>query len=391
MHLTIQKKDFLRSLARTHSVADRKSSMPILSNSLLSTDGTKTLRFAATDLYLSVTSSAAAEIKAAGIIAVAARTLFDIVKNLPEGEVSLQVVGNHGVEIRSGKVRFKIPGMPGQDFPSLPSPGTAEFALLDAEDVGRLIALTHYSMSSDETRPHLAGALFEGDGKAVRMVTTDGHRLSKAEQKRGEGKKLLNFSMLVPAKGIGELRRLIDEAKADKPRSESKAEKGEKAEKGDDTAGTVSVATSGGNAFFKRDDVVLSVKLVDEQFPPYSKVIPSAQTRKVGVSRMLLIEALRRISLVASDKSGAVRFSAEPGVLRITSENPDVGEGTEELQVDYAGDPIEIGFNARYVLDVLGAVVEDEVRLELGGQLDPGVIKPIGTTDFVGVIMPMRI
>ncbi len=378
MHLTILKKDFLRSLARTHSVADRKSSMPILSNILLSTDGPKTLRFSATDLYLSVSSTAVAEIKAGGTIAVAARTLFDIVKNLPEGEVSLQVVGNHGVEIRSGKVRFKIPGMPGQDFPSLPNPGAAEFATLDAEEVGRLISLTHYSMSSDETRPHLAGALFEGDGKAVRMVTTDGHRLSKAEYKRGEGKKLLNFSMLVPAKGIGELRRLIDEAKADRG-------------KGDDKPATIDIATAGGSAFFRREDVVLSVKLVDEQFPPYSKVIPSAQTRKVGIGRMLLTEALRRIALVASDKSGAVRFNVEPGTLRITSENPDVGEGTEELEVDFAGEGIEIGFNARYVLDVLAAIVEDDVRLELGGQLDPGVIKPVGPTDFVGVIMPMRI
>ena len=379
MHLTIHKKDFLRSLARTHSVADRKSSMPILSNILLSTDGPKTLRFAATDLYLSVTSTAPAEIKTGGTIAVAARTLFDIVKNLPEGEVTLQIVGNHGVEIRSGKVRFKIPGMPGQDFPSLPNPGTAEFAALDADEVGKLLSLTHYSMSSDETRPHLAGALFEGDGKSVRMVTTDGHRLSKAECKRGEGKKLLNFSMLVPAKGIAELRRLIDEAKADR-------------QKGDETAPSVSVATAGGNAFFIRDDVMLSVKLVDEQFPPYSKVIPTAQTRKVGVPRMRLIEALRRISLVASDKSGAVLFSAEPGILRITSENPDVGEGMEELEVHYAGDAIQIGFNARYVMDVLGPLVEDDVRLELGGQLDPGVIRPAGSsTDFVGVIMPMRI
>ncbi|HEX7478497.1 MAG TPA: DNA polymerase III subunit beta [Polyangiales bacterium] len=378
MQLSIQKKDFLRSLARTHSVADRKSSMPILSNILLSTDGPKTLRFSATDLYLSVSSTATAEIKSGGTIAVAARTLFDIVKNLPEGEVSLAVVGNHAVEIRSGKVRFKIPGMPGQDFPSLPNPGTADFATLDAEEVGRLISLTHYSMSSDETRPHLAGALFEGDGKSVRMVTTDGHRLSKAEYKRGEGKKMLNFSMLVPAKGIGELRRLIDEAKADRA-------------KGDENPATIDIATAGGSAFFRREDAVLSVKLVDEQFPPYSKVIPTAQNRKVGIARSKLTEALKRIALVASDKSGAVRFNVEPGILRITSENPDVGEGTEELEVDFAGEPIEIGFNARYVLDVLAAIVEDDVRLELGGQLDPGVIKPNGPTDFVGVIMPMRI
>jgi len=378
MHLVIQKRNFLRSLARTHSVADRKSSMPILSNILLTTDGPKTLRLAATDLYLSVSAVASAEVKTNGTIALAARTLFDIVKSLPEGEISLQVVGNHAAEIRAGKVRFKIPGMPGQDFPTLPSPGTAEFAPLDAEELGRLVALTHYSMSTDETRPHLACTLFEGDGKSVRMVTTDGHRLSKAEFKLHESKKLLNFSMLVPGKGIAELRRLVDEAKADRAKTE-------------DTPSAIDVATAGGSAFFRRDDAVLSVKLVDEQFPPYSKVIPSSASRSIRVSRNLLTEALRRIALVASDKSGSVRFSAQDGVLKIMSENPDVGEGTEELDVDFAGDPVEIGFNARYVLDVLGSLNEDEVKLELGGQLDPGVIRPVGPTDFVGVIMPMRI
>jgi DNA polymerase III subunit beta len=378
MHLVIHKRNFLRSLARTHSVADRKSSMPILSNILLSTEGPKTLRLAATDLYLSVSSAASAEVKAPGTIALAARTLFEIVKSLPEGELSIQVVGNHAAEIRSGKVRFKIPGMPGQDFPALPSPGNAEFAPLEAEELGKLISHTHYSMSADETRPHLACALFEGDGKSVRMVTTDGHRLSKAEYKLAEGRKLLSFSMLVPSKGIAELRRLVDEAKSDRAKTE-------------DTPSAIDVATAGGSAFFRRDDAVLSVKLVDEQFPPYNKVIPSSPSRKVGVSRTLLTEALRRIALVASDKSGSVRFAAEPGVLRITSENPEVGEGAEEIDVDFAGEPIEIGFNAKYVLDVLQALTEDDVRLELGGQLDPGVVRPVGPTDFVGVIMPMRI
>jgi len=353
--------------------------MPILSNILLSTDGPKTLRLAATDLYLSVTAVANAEVKAPGTIALSAKTLFEIVKSLPEGELSLEVVKNHSAEIRSGKVRFKIPGMPGQEFPALPNPGAAEFAALEAEDLGKLVALTHYSMSADDTRPHLACALFEGEGRTVRMVTTDGHRLSKAEYMLSEeSRKLPAFSMLVPSKGIAELRRLVEEARADRAKTEDKPS-------------TIEVATSGGSAFFRREDAVLSVKLVDEQFPPYNKVIPTSATRSIGVSRALLTEALRRIALVASDKSGSVRFHAESGLLRITSENPDVGEGQEELDVDFAGDPVDIGFNARYVLDVLGALSEDEVKLQLGGQLDPGVVRPVGPTDFVGVIMPMRI
>ncbi len=378
MELTISKKEFMRGLARTHSVADRKSSMPILSNILLTAEDRKTLRFAATDLYLAVSSSTPASIQSGGTIAVAARTLFEIVKSLPEGDVSLKVLDNFATEIRSGRVRFKIPGMPGNDFPALPSPGGVEMSELSAEELGRLIALTHYSMSSDETRPHLSGALLEGDGKTVRMVTTDGHRLSKAEYKQREGGKLLNFQMLVPSKGVSELRRMIEEARAGKAKSE-------------EGAAMLNVATTGGNAFFRHDDMMLSVKLAEEQFPPYGKVIPKTQQRRVVVSRLLLVDALKRISLVANDKSGAVRFGVEPGIVRITSENPDIGEGSEELDVDFAGEAVEIGFNVRYLLDVLSALSEDEVALELGGQLDPGVIKPVGPTDFIGVVMPMRI
>jgi DNA polymerase-3 subunit beta len=230
-------------------------------------------------------------------------------------------------------------------------------------------------MSTDDTRPHLAGALFEGDGKIVRMVTTDGHRLSKAEVKQGDGAAMLNFSMLVPNKGVAELKRLIEDAKSDK-----------------DGKPTVGIATSGGSAFFRRDDILLSVKLADEQFPPYGKVIPSQKGQKVRMGRNQIIEALRRISLVANDKSGGVRLQIDSGQLKITSENPDVGEGSEELDVDYAGEPVNIGFNARYLLDALGCLTSDDVSLEITGELDPGVVKPENEdVDFVGVIMPMRI
>jgi len=381
MELTISKKDFLRGLTRTHGVADRKSSMPMLSNILISTTDTNHVRLAATDLYLGVSAVCSAKVKKGGAVAVSARHVFDIVKNLPEGDIEWKVGENHSVEIRSGKVRYQIRGMPGDDFPPLPAPEEAGFSKLGADMIGSLISLTHYSMSTDDTRPYLAGALFEGDGKIVRMVTTDGHRLSKAESKLGSvGKGLVSFSMLVPNKGVMELRRLIDDIKSEK-------EKG----KGDNGA-TIEIATSGGSAFFRREGLQLSVKLSDEQFPPYAKVIPQTQGRRVIVPRFRLVEALKRISLVANDRSGGVRLQLEPGLLRITSENPDVGEGSEELEVDYAGEPLVIGFNAKYLLDVLAALTEDSIALEVNGELDPGVIKPASDqTDFIGVIMPMRI
>jgi DNA polymerase-3 subunit beta len=372
MELSISKRDFLRGLNRTHAVADRKSSMPILSNVLLSADEEGHLRLLATDLYLAVNAHVEASVKRPGSVALSARTLFEIVKNLPEGEVKISVDKNHAMQLRSGKIKFRIPGMPGEDFPPLPSPGSNAFSEIDAAVLAQLIVLTQYSMSSDDTRPHLAGTLFECDGKLARMVTTDGHRLSKAEA-AVEG--AASFSMLVPQKGVAELKRLIEDV-----RGEKKSERV-----------TLGVANVGGSAFFRGNDVLLSVKLADEQFPPYAKVIPQSSSRRVVAARELLVDSLKRISLVASDKSGGVRFILEAGKLEIVSENPDVGEGSEELEVDFAGEKLAIGFNARYLLEALSALPDDEVALELGGELDPGVIKPVGDTRFVGVIMPMRI
>jgi len=378
MELTIDKQQFLRGLARTHGVADRKSSMHILSNVLLTAEKPDRLRLSATDLYLGVTTLVPANIQDGGTIAVAARTLFDIVKNLPDGEVSWKLGDSHAVELKCGKVRYRIPAMPGEDFPPLPNPGDADFVHLEASLVSDLISLTQYSMSHDDTRPHLAGTLFESDGKLVRMVTTDGHRLSKAERKIDGKGSVTTFSMLVPHKGISELKRLVDDVKAGKG-------------KGDEPT-TIGIATKGGNAFFQRADLSLSVKLADENFPPYNKVIPSKQSRTIIAARGPLVEALKRISLVANDKSGGVQLSIEPGVLRLQSQNPEVGEGSEEIDVDYAGDAIRIGFNARYLLDALSALPYDEVAFELSGERDPGVLKPVGeNTDFIGVIMPMRI
>jgi DNA polymerase-3 subunit beta len=220
--------------------------------------------------------------------------------------------------------------------------------------------------------------LFEGEAKALRMVTIDGHRLSKAEHKFDEPRELMNFRMLVPAKGVTELKRLIEDSLSEKP-------------KGDEKGANVAIATSGGNAFFRGDAVMLSAKLNTEDFPPYAKVIPQAQDKRVIIDRLLLLECLKRIALVAKEKSGVVRFHLEPGALKIDSESHDIGEGAEEIEIDYDGAPMMIGFNARYMQEAITSIVEDEIAIELGAELDPGVIRPVGPTDFVGVVMPMRI
>lgn len=379
MELTILKRDFVRGLSRTHGVADRKSSMPILSNVLLSTTGAEGLRLSATDLFLGVSTVVPAVIKRPGTLAVSARTLFDVVKNLPDGEVQLSVGDNHAVTLKAGKARFKLPGLPGADFPGLPNPGDVPVTSVLASVLAELIVMTKPSMSTDDTRAHLAGALVETEGDILRMVTTDGHRLSKAEH-RIEGLEASDpIKMLIPHKGVGELARLLEDVKSTKAKDDTSPVK-------------IGISMSAGNAFFHRDEHILTVKLADDQFPPYARVVPQQQKRRVVAARVGLVEALRRISLVASDKNSGVQLKLEPGILRIQSQNPDVGEGMEEIDVDYAGDALAIGFNARYLLDALSALGHDEVALELSGELDPGVIRPIGEgTDYVGVIMPMRI
>ncbi len=378
MELHVHKQPLLRAVARTHAVADKKSSMPILSNVLVTASSSGELRLCATDLYVGTASTLQAEVTTPGTVAVNARTLFDIVKNLPEGAVQWTLQNNKSVQIQAGRAKFHLPSMPGEDFPPLPNPGDSKFFAIPVERLGSLIQQTHYAMSSDDTRPHLAGAYLEGKGSLLRMVTTDGHRLSKAELTL-DGDHSIAVEMLIPAKGVNELRRLLDDARAD-----AKAQKAE--------TPTVEIAQAGGNAFFRHGHAELSVKLSDEQFPPYDKVIPQQQTRQMTADRQTLMEALRRVSLITNDKSHGVHFHLKSSTLRVESQNPEVGDGQEELEVQYDGDDLTIGFNARYMLDAMAALTADDVHLDLNGELDPGVIRPVkSSVDFVGVIMPMRI
>ncbi len=380
MDLVIPKKDLLRLLARCQGVADKKSAMPVLANVLLLAEG-NTLRVAATDLYLSVQGQAAAEVTRSGSIAVPAKDLLERVKAMPEGPVQLTAKDGAQTTIKAvgSPRRYTIHGMPGSDFPPLPKPGPDAPSLqLPVDLLALLIARTHFSISSDETRAHVNSALFEWAGDKVRMVTTDGHRLSKMEATVSGSS--ATATMLIPLKAVGELRRLADEARADK--------------EGGEPAKNVVISQSGPNAFFGLAGMQFSVKLVDAQFPPYQQVIPAVTDRSVRAPRVAFADALRAVSLAASDRTGGVKLSTAEGKLRITSESPESGNGFDELPVDYSGPEITIGFNARYFLDVLGAIDDEEVVLGVSGELDPAVVRP-GTESsqqsYVAVVMPMRI
>lgn len=376
MEFVVSNREFVKGLARVQNVADKRAAMPILTNVLLVADSTG-LHLSATDLMLSVSSTVVADVRKAGSVALPAKSVFEMVKALPEGEISVLVGPNFSTRVTGGRRRFELVGMPGDDFPGLPSPGAAEMRDLPVDAVADLIAMTSFSMSADDTRPHLAGALIENDGTVLRMVTTDGHRLSKGEKRMSTAAKS-PMSLLVPAKGIHELKRMLDEARSDRKPDEG-------------SALTVAVGQSGSNVFLRREGTIMAVKLVEAAFPAYQQVIPQSNDRTAKVSRTGLLEALRAVSLVSADRTSGVKLEFTTSKLTLSSENPDVGAGTDEIESDLTGEPLTIGFNSKYLIDVLSALTSDEIALEMSGELDPGVVRPAGSDEFVGVIMPMRI
>ena len=373
MDIIIPKRNLLPLLARSVTVADKKSAMPALANVLLSADA-GTLCVSATDLYLSVTGDTPAEVSIAGAVALPAKDLFERVKMMPDGPI--QIIANDTAQTTIKAVgsarRYTLHGIPGSEFPVLPKPTPdAPTLTLPVDVLALLIARTHFSISTDETRPHVNSGLFEWSGDKVRLVSTDGHRLSKMEATVSGSS--ATATMLIPLKAIGELRRLADEAKGEKE------------------ALTVSITQSGPNAFFAIAGMTFSCKLVDAQFPPYQQVIPEPRVA-ARAPRAALIEALRAMKVASPDRTGGVKLTFEPGVLRLTSESPESGNGMDEIAIDYAGPAATIGFNAEYLLDALGVVATDDVLLDVGGELDPmRITAGDGSDEYVGVVMPQRI
>ncbi len=367
MDFTISTATLLPALRRASDVADRKSTMPILSNALLRV-GNGRLTVAGTDLNLTTVTTLPLLVGSAGGLTVSAKALHDIVANVPGDEVSIKKVENHWAEIRSKKFNCRIVGIPDRDFPKVPDARDAAFVELDAGALLGMIRATQHSICKDETRFHLNGILFESNGKTARMVSTDGHRLSKAD--RTMAGPMLSPGVIVPRGGVVELRKLLDGAKA------------------------IEVAVDGKFLFARRDQATLAIKLIDAQFPPYEQVIPKSHTRRLVVERELLMHAVKRAALMASDTRG-LKFSMTDGALEVSSEHPDRGQVCETVDCETSGAPIAIGVSPKYTLDlvnVLEDVDEGAIAIELNGELDPIVLRSVANPDaFVGVVMPMRI
>ena len=366
MEFEISKTAFLSGLRLAQNISDRKSTMPMLANVLLKTVGKDKLHLGATDLNVSLSANLDSVNKVDGGLTVGAKALHDIVANLPSEKVSFKRGDNNWAEISAGKVKYRLVGMPDRDFPKIPDHREITFAEVESKALLAMLDKTLFSVCNDETRFHLNGIYIETEENNVRMVSTDGHRLSKIEGDL-KGAPKLTAGIIVPKKGAVEMRRAIDA-------STKKTKLGVKSP----------------YLFVGADDIVLAVKLIDSQFPAYQQVIPASNEQIVDVDRGLLVEALRRAQLLASDTRG-VKLSAAEGRLKLSGDNPDVGEVNEEIEASYGGPEVSVGFNAKYVIELLSQMGGDRVSLALGGELDPVLIQSKDDAGYLGVVMPMRI
>src|SRR3954466_11628702 len=376
MELQIGIDEFSRALYRAQGIVEKKSTMPILASVLLeatNTDGQGRLRVSAFDLEIGVTGTHPAEVMKAGSVALKHKELYDIIRALPEKTAVLRREANNRVKITSGAAEFNIVGQPAEDYPPFPRAEKVQFVTVEPQQLLEMIEKTQFAISADETRHNLNGVFFETAQGTVRMVATDGHRLSMV-QRPIEGQFNLKRGVIVPRKGLLELRRLLSE----------------------DQTGACELGFTDTSGVFRRGDVTMVMRLIDGTFPDYMQVIPKEADRKVTVDRPRLLDTLKRMSLLSSDRStNAVRFELSEGNLRVTSQNPDLGDAREEIPVSYDGQPLQIGFNARYLMDVLQVVDTAQMNVELCDELSPGVLKPAGDPGagarYTAVIMPMRI
>jgi DNA polymerase-3 subunit beta len=363
------KKELLDSLNKVHSVVEKRNTLQILSNIYLSVQNNE-LTIKATDLEVSIETVVPVQMIEAGRATVSAKSFTDIIRELPDKEIHIHSKENHWIGIACGKSNFNIMGLSPEDFPSLPSYNGKHSAKARVEALQKMIDHTLYAVSADETRYNMNGVYLEAiDKSKYLMVATDGHRLAYYEDVPFEGNGIsLPKGIIIPRKGIQEIRKVIENA-----------------------GPTVDLNLEGNHLLVKTQNTFLSVRLIEGQFPDYKMVIPKNNTRSVELDRNAFFDSLSRVSLLANEKSRGVKFFLSNGKLEISSSNPDIGEATEVIETSYKGDQLEIGFNAKYLQDTLAVIQEASVVFDLNDRMSPGILRVPGSSQYLSVLMPMRL
>jgi DNA polymerase-3 subunit beta len=372
MKVTVERAELLRSLGHVHRVVERRNTIPILANVLLKAEKAK-LSLKATDLDLEVTDTIAAEVSPGGSTTVPAHMIYEIVRKLPDGaQVVLEGSGDRAVlSIRAGRSRFTLQTLPESDFPDLAAGEMSHSFKLGAGELKRLIDKTQFAISTEETRYYLNGIYLHATGNAksgtLRAVATDGHRLAQVELPLPQGAAGMP-GVIVPRKTVNEVQRLI--------------ESGE---------GEIGVELSAGKIRFTIGDVVLTSKLIDGTFPDYNRVIPVNNDKTLVVDKKDFEAAVDRVSTVSSERGRAVKLSIAGSRLVLSVTNPDSGSATEELEVEYSADPLDIGFNSRYMLDIAAQIEGEVAVLKLADPGSPTLIQDKDAKGALYVLMPMRV
>ena len=377
MEFTIEKSDLLKELTLVQGVVEKKNTIPILSNLLVESDGEGRVSILGTDLDVSLRTGASASVTDPGAIVVSARKLFDIVRSLPDAPIHFRQESNDWVTIECASSRFKVVGQAREHFPAVPEWTSAQYTI-PADVLKTLIMRTIFAITQEESRYTLNGAFFRLMGPDVRMVATDGHRLAYVERgglqtsangksKQGEGEEV---KALIPKKTLAELLRLAAEH--------------------DDL---VEFARDENHLFFRFGGRVLVSRMLSGQFPNYELVMPKDNDRAVKVDGPIFQSAIRRVALMADERSHAIKFVFGPERLDITSQSSEVGEAKESLQTDYAGPDLQIGFNAQYLADFLNVAGDGSVSFEFKDGQSQAQLRPDAGDeyDYRYVIMPMRL
>ncbi len=375
MKISVSKDEMLEKLANIQNIVEKKNTMPILSHFLLNA-GKKGSYIIATDIETALKEPLDVNVEKEGKICIPARKLFEIVREV-EGDLSFEAVDEQWLKVRAGASDFRLACLPHGDFPAWPATlggEDVEEVTVDAAILLEMIEKTLYSAGESDTRYTLNGLLFHAkpQSKLLTVVGTDGHRLALIIRQMDSEVKA-EKKIIVPRKAVAELRRFLPASGEENEARGVKISIGEK------------------HLLFSIDKIQFLTRLIDGTYPNYENVIPPTNEKKMLISRDTFIRVLRRVSIMSKERASAVRCDIQEDKLTVSSSSPDLGEAKEEVAIDYKGDTISLGFNARYVLDVLGAMTSEKVSLELQDSLSPVLVKEEGSEDYKCVIMPMRI
>ncbi len=371
MEFTIDRDVFSKALSRVQGIVEKKSTMAVLSNVLIRSIDSHAIEIAATDLDVTLVAKCPASVDEPGAISLEARDLHQLVRSLPPGEIAVTSIENNWARISHGTIEFRFAGISAKEFPNIPE--AEDMPGFDVERKAFLDAVEGviFSVSTEDTRPNLNGVMVRTmeDGRTM-MVSTDGHRLSKLVRDLGMKHGVLPADgVIIPRKGLTELKRALDE-----------------------TAKTIFMGFEGSHVMFRTESEFLVVRLIEGVFPDFERVIPKTSRNVVTVDRASFQASLKRVSLFAQSNTNGIHITLLPeGIMRISTSNPDRGEAKEDIPIEYQGDKVEVGYNARYVLDCLNVLRDREVRFEMNDDISPGILRTEAEPDSFYVIMPMRI